>query len=119
MHSLKLVPGRSDYLGKRQKKPEVTERQWKNLKDIVTYQKVGVLKRNFIEKARRNNPYSKPVEYSFEKSEEETFLDNPGIELKESVEKLLYLLSVGNILGAIFLSTLSLVFEGVQCERGS
>jgi len=54
------------------------------LKDVITNQKVQAIKDAFINKIRRNNPYSTPIEYSLEgEKQNETFLDRKGVELKE------------------------------------
>jgi len=54
------------------------------LKDVITNQKVQALKDAFINKIRRNNPYSTPIEHSLEgEKHNETFLDHKGVELKE------------------------------------
>lgn len=64
----------------RMKNPlEKRRKKWRELKDVITTQKVNIIKDAFIDKLRRNNVYSQPVEFSLTKSgEEKCFLDTVG-----------------------------------------
>ncbi len=56
------------------------------LKQIITKQKIKIIVSNFIRKLARNNPNSKPVEYSpFRNDMEISFLDTEGVELHDYV----------------------------------
>lgn len=97
----------------RMKNPlEKRRKKWRELKDVITTQKVNIIKDAFIDKLRRNNVYSQPVEFSLTKSgEEKCFLDTVGFELKEIQEKVVSIILLVNILVSIFIYTLALVFE--------
>lgn len=58
---------------------EKRRKKWRELQDVITTQKVNIIKDAFIDKLRRNNVYSQPVEFSLTKNgEEKSFLDNVG-----------------------------------------
>lgn len=58
---------------------EKRKKKWRELKDVITTQKVNIIKEAFVDKLRRNNIYSQPVEYSQSRNEEEKcFLDKVG-----------------------------------------
>lgn len=55
------------------------KKKWKELKDVIMNQKVNRLKDIFCAKIKRNNQYSQPVQYQYEKNTmSETFLESKG-----------------------------------------
>ena len=40
------------------------KKKYKELKDVIMNQKVNALKETFCTKLKRNNPFSKPVDYN-------------------------------------------------------
>lgn len=86
-----------------------------DLKDIISRQKVQILRDKFIDKIKRNNIFAPPVDFlGFDAgSSDESFLNSNGFELNRFIDNGLTLLSVIQITFLLLAYSLALVFTEI------
>lgn len=78
---------------------------------MISKQKVSNLRNKFIQKIKRNNPESTPIEFNgFQREDKDTFLQRKGFEINPIIDNTIGLLSIAQIVFLFVMYTMSLVF---------
>lgn len=86
-----------------------------NLKEIVSKQKVSNLRNKFIDKIRRNNVYSQPIDFiGFEEEKRESLWKLEGFQNNSTVDNLIGLINIISVFLLVFMSSLNLVFDQLR-----
>lgn len=82
---------------------------------MISKQKVSNLRNKFIQKIKRNNPESFPVDFiGFQREDKSSIMQKEGFEVNLTIDNIIGLLSIIQIVFLFVMYTLSLVFSDLE-----